>query len=295
MSPVTCGGAKEYRPMNNKIGLYLRKKPLHIHALLLFYACIALFPIFVICINAIKSRGAIFGNPLALPTRETFSLIGFSTVFRYSQFPLYVVNSLIVTLVSIFLILFLGSMASWALSEYRFKGKATLAVYLALGIMVPTRLGTVSLIQIFNSIGLIDTLTALIIVYTAQGLPLCIFLMRQFFAQIPHALIDIARLEGANEFVIYRHMLPLVRPALATIAVFTMLPIWNDLWFPLILAPSEEKKTIILGTRHFLGQFVSDWNAVIAALFLSMIPTLIIYLIFSRQLVEGLTKGALKQ
>lgn len=270
------------------------RPPLHIHAVLIVYAVIALFPVFVVVINAFKSRGAIFGSPLAIPTRESFSLIGFETVFSFSQFPLYVANSLIVTLMSIFLILFLGSLAAWALSEYRFSGQELLAIYLALGIMVPTRLGTVSLIQIFNTIGLINTRAALIIVYTAQGLPLCIFLMRQFFSQVPHALIDVARLEGAGEFVIYRNILPLVKPALATIAVFTMLPIWNDLWFPLILAPSDSKKTIILGTRQFLGQFISDWNAVIAALFLSMIPTLIIYLIFSRHLVEGLTKGAVK-
>lgn len=262
--------------------------------MLLVYVVISLFPIFIIVINAFKSRVGIFSDPLALPSPETFSLVGFETVFRNSNFFLYMSNSLIVTLTSIFLILFLGSLAAWALSEYSFKGKELMAIYLALGIMIPIRLGTVSLVRIFDSIGLIDSLTALIIVYTAQGLPLCIFLLRQFFEQIPRELKDVARVEGASEYRIYRLMLPLVRPALATISVFTMLPIWNDLWFPLILAPGESKKTIILGTRHFLGQFVSDWNAVIAALFLSMIPTLILYIIFSRQLISGLTKGAIK-
>ncbi len=271
-----------------------RKQPFHIHGILILYSLIALAPVAVICINAFKTRSGIFSAPLALPNGETFSLIGFQTVFRFSQYPLYMLNSLIVTLASIALILFLGSMAAWALSEYRFRGREAIGVYLAIGIMVPVRLGTVSLIQIFNSIGLINTLAALIIVYTAQGLPLCIFLLRQFFSQIPHAFVDAGRIAGANEFKIYKLMLPLVRPALGTIAVFTMLPIWNDLWFPLILAPAENKKTIILGTRHFLGQFISDWNAVIAALFLSMIPTLIIYCIFSRQLISGLTKGGVK-
>ena len=280
--------------MSSNFRLFLHRRPLHIHVLLILYSLVAIFPVIVICINAFKSRAGIFNAPLALPNSETFSLVGFETVFAHSQFPLYMVNSLAVTLGSIFFILFFGSMAAWALSEYRFKGREVWAIYLAIGIMVPIRLGTVSLIQIFSAVGLINTLTALIIVYTAQGLPLCVFLMRQFFSQVPHSLIDAARVAGAGEFRIYRLMLPLVKPALGTIAVFTMLPIWNDLWFPLILAPKESKKTIILGTRQFLGQFISDWNAIIAALFLSMIPTLILYLVFSRQLISGLTRGAIK-
>lgn len=289
-----CGGGV-FKPTNNEMSIKrLHVQPIRVHIFLVLYAATALLPVIIIFINAFKNRQGIFGNPLALPNGDTFSLGGFKTVFEFSQFPLYMLNSIIVTLVSIFLVLLFGSMVAWALSQYRFKGREMLGIYLALGIMVPARLGTVSLIQIFSTFSLINTHTALIMVYTAQGLPLCIFLLRQFFSQVPHSLIDMARVEGAKEFVIYRHILPLVRPALSTIAVFTMLPIWNDLWFPLILAPSENKKTIILGTRQFLGQFVSDWNAVIAALCLSMIPTLVLYLIFSRHLIEGLTKGAVK-
>jgi raffinose/stachyose/melibiose transport system permease protein len=85
-----------------------------------------------------------------------------------------------------------------------------------------------------------------------------------------------------------------VAPAVATVAVFTIIPIWNDLWFPLILAPGEMTKTITLGTQQFLGQFVSDWNAVLSALTLAMLPVLVLYLIFSRQLIRGLTAGAIK-
>ena len=286
-------GADQPR-MHGRAGTKSFDQPLGIHIILLAYSILALFPVLVILINAFKSRQGIFNTPLALPNSETFSLIGFQTVFQRSQFPLYLLNSIAVSFFSIFFILLLGSMAAWALSEYRFRGNQFLGIYLALGIMVPIRLGTVSLVRMFNSMGLIDTLTALIIVYTAQGLPLCIFLLRQYFSQVPRSLKDMARVEGASEYRIYRLMLPLVRPVVATIATFTLLPIWNDLWFPLILAPAENNKTIILGTRQFLGQFISDWNAVIAALLLSMVPILLIYLIFSRQLIQGLTKGALK-
>ena len=94
--------------------------------------------------------------------------------------------------------------------------------------------------------------------------------------------------------IFFRLVLPLVRPAMATVAVFTMIPIWNDLWFPLILAPSEETKTITLGSQVFIGQFVTNWNAVLAALSLAIVPVLVLYLIFSRQLIRGITAGAVK-
>jgi raffinose/stachyose/melibiose transport system permease protein len=165
---------------------------------------------------------------------------------------------------------------------------------MSVGIMIPIRLGTVSLLKMMVSLKLINTLAALILVYTAQNLPLTIFILSSFFERVPQDLKDAARVDGASEYRIYALVLPLVRPALGTVAVFTMIPMWNDLWFPLILAPAENVKTVTLGSQTFLGQFLNDWNAVLAALTLSMIPILILYVIFARQLVRGITSGAVK-
>ena len=112
--------------------------------------------------------------------------------------------------------------------------------------------------------------------------------------QVPIDLTDAARIDGANEYRIFGMVLPLVRPAVATVAVFTMIPVWNDLWFPLILAPGERTKTVTLGAQQFLGQFVSDWNAVLSSLTLAMLPILLLYIFFSRQLIRGITAGAIK-
>ena len=209
-------------------------------------------------------------------------------------FPNYFVNSLVVTLGALFLILLFGSMAAWALSEYRFKGNTLMGLYLAIGIMIPIRLGTVSLVRLIVDLDLINTLWALILVYTAQGLPITVFILNEFMKVIPRDLKDAGRVDGASEYRIYFMILPLVRPAMGTVAIFTMIPIWNDLWFPLILAPAEEVKTVTLGTQSFLGQFVSDWNAVLASLSLAIIPIAVLYIIFSRQLIRGLTSGAVK-
>ena len=265
------------------------------HAVLIAYTIIALFPVFVIVINSMKTRKAIFAEPLALPGPETFDLIGFTTVLQQGDFFQYFLNSLIVTVASLFFVLLFGAMAAFALSEYRFRGNMLMGLYLALGIMIPIRLGTVAILQLMVAAGLVNTLTALILVYTAQGLPLAVFILSEFMKQVSDDLKNAGRIDGLSEYrIFFTLVLPLVRPAMATVAVFSMIPIWNDLWFPLILAPSEATKTITLGSQVFIGQFVTNWNAVLAALSLAILPVLVLYLVFSRQLIRGITAGAVK-
>lgn len=264
------------------------------HLILIAYCLVALFPIVLIIMNSFKSREGIFSAPFAPPTSETFSLVGYETVFGRANFPNYFLNSFIVTGVSILLILFFGSMAAFALSQYRFRGDVIVGLFLALGIMIPIRLGTVGILRLIVSLNLANTLVALILVYLAQGLPLTIFILTQFYRQIPRELTDAAHMDGASEYRIYALLTPLVRPAIGAIGIFTMIPIWNDLWFPLILAPSDKTATVTLGTQQFLGQFVSDWNAVLAALTLAMVPILLMYILFSRQMVKSVTAGAVK-
>ncbi|AEG06195.1 MULTISPECIES: carbohydrate ABC transporter permease [Sinorhizobium] len=266
-----------------------------VHAALIAYTLIALFPVFLTIVNSFKSRNAIFREPLAVPTPETFSLIGYETVLKQGDFIGYFQNSIIVTVVSIALVLLFGAMAAFALSEYRFRGNTLMGLYLALGIMIPIRLGTVAILQGMVATGLVNTLTALILVYTAQGLPLAVFILSEFMRTVSDDLKNAGRIDGLSEYAIFlRLVLPLIRPAMATVAVFTMIPIWNDLWFPLILAPAEATKTVTLGSQIFIGQFVTNWNAVLSALSLAIFPVLVLYVIFSRQLIRGITAGAVK-
>ena len=232
---------------------------------------------------------------LALPDADSFSMIGYQTVMKQGDFFLYFQNSMIVTVGSLFLILLFGAMAAFALAEYRFKGNLVMGLYLALGIMIPIRIGTVAILEMMVQTGLVNTLWALILVYTAQGLPLAVFILSEFMRQVSDDLKNAGRIDGLSEYrIFFRLVLPLVRPAMATVAVFNMIPIWNDLWFPLILAPAEEVKTLTLGSQVFIGQFVTDWNAVLSALSMAILPVLILYVIFSRQLIRGITSGAVK-
>jgi raffinose/stachyose/melibiose transport system permease protein len=276
----------------------VRSNPLNTfaaHAALILYTVIALFPVVIIIINAFKARKAIFNEPLALPNADTFSMIGFETVMKQGDFFQYFANSMIVTVASLFFILLFGAMAAFALSEYRFPGNRLMGLYLALGIMIPIRIGTVAILKLMVGTGLINTLTALILVYVAQGLPLAVFILSEFMRQVSDDLKNAGRIDGMSEYAIFfKLVLPLVKPSMATVAVFNMIPIWNDLWFPLILAPGEATKTLTLGSQVFIGQFVTDWNAVLSALSLAILPVLILYVIFSRQLIRGITSGAVK-
>jgi len=265
------------------------------HGALILYTLIALFPVFVIVINSFKSRKAIFRDPLALPDSDSFSLIGYETVLKQGDFFLYFQNSMIVTVGSLFFILLFGAMAAFALAEYRFRGNLLMGLYLALGIMIPIRIGTVAILEMMVQTGLVNTLWALILVYTAQGLPLAVFILSEFMRQVSDDLKNAGRIDGLSEYrIFFSLVLPLVRPAMATVAVFNMIPIWNDLWFPLIIAPAEEVKTLTLGSQVFIGQFVTDWNAVLSALSLAILPVMALYVIFSRQLIRGITSGAVK-
>ncbi|OCP34514.1 carbohydrate ABC transporter permease [Ensifer sp. LC163] len=266
-----------------------------VHLALIAYTLISLFPVFLTIINSFKDRNAIFRAPLTVPTPQTFSLIGYQTVLGQGDFATYFQNSFIVTIVAIALVLLFGAMAAFALSEYRFRGNTLMGLYLAIGIMIPIRLGTVAILQGMVAANLVNTLTALILVYTAQGLPLAVFILSEFMRTVSDDLKNAGRIDGLSEYsIFFRLVLPLIRPAMATVAVFTMIPIWNDLWFPLILAPAETTKTVTLGSQIFIGQFVTNWNAVLAALSLAILPVLVLYVIFSRQLIRGITAGAVK-
>ncbi len=275
-----------------------RSSPLNraaVHAVLLLYTALCLGPVLLVVSNSFKTRATIFGAPLALPGPASFDLVGYRTVLGQGVFLNYFLNSLIVTVGSIAAVLVFGAMAAFALSEYRFRFNTALGLYMALGIMVPIRLGTVAILDMMVAARLVDTHLALILIYTAQGLPVSVFILSEFMQGVSKDLKDAGRIDGLSEYTIFlRLVLPLVRPALATVAVFTMIPIWNDLWFPLIVAPGEATRTVTLGAQSFIGQFVTNWNAVLAALTLAILPVLVLYLLFSRQLIRGITAGAVK-
>ena len=265
-----------------------------VHGLLIVFAIIALAPILVVIVNSFKSTMGIFGAPFAPPAPGTFTVQGYLDVFTGGDFVTNYRNSAVVTIATIALTIVLGTAAAWALVEYRVRITPALTGFFIIGIMLPIRLGTVPLLKLMVSWHLIDTLAALVLIYTAMQLPLAVALMMTYFRSVPTELKEAARMDGAGEFRVLGIAIPLVRPGLAAVASITMLPVWNDLWFPLIFAPSKQNQTVTLGVQQFVGQFQSNYPALLAALTLGAIPLIVLFIVLSRQYSQGLRAGDAK-
>lgn len=263
------------------------------HGVLILWSLVVLLPVWTMLINSVKPKREIFRNPFGLPSELTFD--GYANAWTAGKFDLYFRNSLIVAVVSLVVILFVGSLAAYALASWRSRVSSLLYLYFIAGLMIPIRLGTINLFQIIQALGMADKLTGLIFVYVAMGLPIATFVLTSFVRSVPVELTEAARIDGANEWRIYRSViLPLIRPALATVTIFNLIPIWNDLWFPLIFIRNQEARTVTLGVTLLFGQYQTDWTRALSALSLAAVPVLIVYLLMSGQFIKGLTAGALK-
>ena len=219
------------------------------------------------------------------------SFDGYARVLTRGNFVANYANSLIVTVTTVVLTIVTSTLAAFGLVEYKLRVSAWLAGLFVLGIMLPIRLGTIPILEIMIGLGIMDTLAALILVYTAMSIPIAVTLMAAYFRTVPTELKEAARVDGAGEFRTFLIALPLVRPGIAAVATVTMLPVWNDLWFPLILAPSRKNQTVTLGVQQFVGQFLNDYPALLAALTLGAVPLIVLFVIFSRQFIRGLSEG----
>ena len=262
-----------------------------VHALLLAFVVLAIAPILVVIVNSFKTSPGIFNVPFQLPGADTFSLQGYQRVLTRGNFVINYRNSLIVTVSTTVLTLVCSTLAAYGITEYRVRLAPWLGGLFVLGIMLPIRLGTVPILRTMIDWHLMDTLVALILVYTAMSIPIATALMITNFRSVPTELKEAARIDGAGELRTMSVVLPLVRPGLAAVASITMLPVWNDLWFPLILAPGRQNQTVTLGVQQFVGQFQNDYPSLLAALAMGAVPLIVLFAVFSRQFIAGLSQG----
>ncbi len=260
---------------------------------LTLWSLIVLFPIWTLIINSFKPQKEIFRDPFGLP--KTFTLAGYQAAWNTGRFDVYFVNTLIVTVLSLSLILLVGSMAAYALAKWNSRLTGFLYVFFIAGLMIPIRLGTIDLVRLIKALNLQDTIWSLIPVYVAMGMPIATFVLTAFIKELPQEMFDAAKVDGASEWQVYSTMvLPLMRPALATVAIFNMIKIWNDFWFPLVFIRSESARTVALGVSLLFGQYRTDWTRALAVLSLAAVPLLILYVLLAREFIKGLTAGAVK-
>lgn len=269
----------------------IKSKNLTVHLSLLFFAILAIGPIFIIIINSFKTMEGIFTGPLKLPNSETFTLDGFKRAVGQGNFVRNYANSTIITLGATLLTVICSCLAAYGITEYTTKLSKMIAGLFTIGIMLPVTLGTIVIIKMMVKFNILNTHISLILVYVGIFVPLGVILMVTNFRTISNELKEAARIDGANEFRTFLIVLPLVMPGVAAVAAITMLPVWNDLWFPLILTAGPKTQTLTLGIQQFVGTYNNDWQALLAGLVLSAIPLILLFTIFSKQFIKGLSDG----
>lgn len=261
--------------------------------ILSLWSLVVLFPLWTMLVNSLKSQMQIFMNPFSFPAKPMIA--GYLHVLGDGDFLLYFWNTLLVAAIAIAGTLLCGSLAAYALAQWRSQAARLIYLLFLCGIMIPIRLGTINIFQIVKGLGLMGSLYGLIPVYIAWGLPIAVFVLTTFIQELPGELMESAAIDGASRLRIYSLItIPLVRPALGTVAILNLINIWNDIWFPLIFNLRENQRTLLLGVTYFFGTYQTDWNKVLATLSLSTLPMLILYILLSKQFIKGLTAGAVK-
>jgi raffinose/stachyose/melibiose transport system permease protein len=262
-------------------------------AVLLINALTVLLPVFFLFNSALRETNDFARNPLVLARKPYWD--NFRQVWADGSFAIYLKNSLIVTGGSLLLILVCAIGAGFVLGRYNFKGQNLIIGFVLTGMLIPAKLAILPLFIQLKWMHLLNSHLGLILVYTAGALPAAIFIMSGFFRALPADLDNAARIDGASEGQLLRRVLvPLVKPGLAIVAIYSAIPIWNDFFLPLVFLQDPEKKTIMQGLTAFFGEYQSQWGALFAGLTLAALPLIVLYLLLSEQFIKGLTAGAVK-
>jgi raffinose/stachyose/melibiose transport system permease protein len=257
------------------------------------YAALALIPLLLMVISSFRSNADLITDPLGAPW--PVSTTSYREAWTTGNFATYFWNSLLVTVGAVVLSTTVSTMAAYALARVRSRWFSAVESLFLSGLMLPVHLAILPIFFLFDGLGLIDSRFGLALLYGAAGVPFSIFVLTTFFRQLPEELEEAAALDGASSWqTFWRIMVPMVRPALATVAVFRFVPIWNDFLVPLVLLRKEEKYTLPVGLTTFFGENATNFSAVFAGLVITTIPLIVLFLLATKQIVAGLTAGMSK-
>jgi ABC-type glycerol-3-phosphate transport system permease component len=263
------------------------------HAVLILFALLSFYPILVMWFTALRPMREAMSDPFGLPS--SLYLDNLTEAWTRGRFGDYFVNSLIITVPSVLGVVVLSALAGYGIARFRFRGRMLIFYLILLGLTVPFQSVMIPLYYQLLAMGLLGTYLAVILPSIAFGLPFGVFLMQSFFEDLPQELHEAGRADGCSEWRIFRSiMLPLAKPALSTLVVFQFMRSWNEFLMPLLYLQSEELRPIPLGLMFFQGAYNRDIGLISAGVALATIPVILVYLIFQRQFVRGLTAGAVK-
>jgi len=263
--------------------------------LVLLYAAIVLFPMLWCLMSSLKSTKEFYANVWALPERLCWE--NFKNAWETAGIGINIVNSIVIVGSAVILAMILSAMVSYVVTRYKFRGSEFIKTLFIMGTFVPLMLGTIPEFLILQKLGLYDTRIGLVLVYTVYSMPLSVMIMTSIFETIPGTYAEAAMIDGCDHFqVFFKIMLPLSRSGLVTISIFNFLWTWNDYLYAMTFLPSAEKRTLPVGMvmLQSSAMYKTDWGALFAGLVIIMIPSVVIYAFFNKQLQSGMNAGGIK-
>ncbi|MFC4554995.1 carbohydrate ABC transporter permease [Georgenia faecalis] len=267
-----------------------RNRQLGGYVFLWAYSLIAMSPLLFLVVSSVRPSIEIFTDPLGLPS--VVSVENYRRAWIDGGFSTYFVNSVLVTLGGVALGTVTSLLAAYPLARWRLRGGEVLSSYFLTGLLLPAQMGILPMFYLLQSLDLFDSRLGLVLVYAATGVPFGVFVMTTFFRQVPLELEEAADLDGAGPLrTFWQVMVPLVTPAISTVVIFQFVPLWNDLFYPLILLRSDENFTIPVGISRFFGQYQADWGTLMAGLFIATVPIILMFVVATRRVISALTAG----
>lgn len=257
------------------------------------YTAIAAGPFAWTALMSVRTTPEIAAAPYAWP--ETFHWDKFLTAWADSNFGTYFWNSMVVVGTSVALLSVIGAMAAHCLARYRFPGNRLAYFVIFSTIIFPPQITIIALFQVLVEYGLFNTQLGLVLVYVSIQLPLTVFLLEGFFARLPQDLFDAARMDGYSDFEIFwRITVPVGLPAIITTVILNLIHLWNEFLYAVVLITDDDKRTLPLGIQKFMGDRLEDIGMIATGMMIAVIPIIVVYVVFSEKLIQGMTAGAVK-
>ncbi len=264
-----------------------------IYLILILFTIVNAYPILWMIMNSFKTGQEFAFDPFGLPNEWVF--VNYVDAWVTANIGSYFFNSLFVGITALFICILIGSLASYFLARFDFKGRNMLYGFFVVGLLVPIHATLVPMFILMQKLGFMNTHLALIFPYIAFNLPITIFLLTSFMRSFPKEIEESAIMDGCSVFrIFWSIILPMSRPALATAVILNFINNWNEFSFALVLINDDALSTLPLGLANFAGQYTTNYTAQMAGLTLVLIPTILFYLIMEKQIVNGMTQGAVK-
>lgn len=260
---------------------------------MIFFVLIAVGPIVWAFISSFKTYAEINSSALSWPS--SFNLDNYKAAFKFAPIAKYFLNSVIIVGSSVLVTVALVAMCAYIISRFEFKFKTVIVLLISASLMLPAQAISQPLFAIFQALGIFDTKIGLIIVYSAMGIPMSFFVMVSYYKTISTALEESAYIDGATFLQTFVYIiLPLAKPGLVTIALLQFINTWNEFYFALMLTSGDRARTVPIALNYYMGTFANNYSALFAAVVMTVLPTILVFIILQRQVMESLTAGAVK-